>query len=175
MEPPEFEQLYVREFARLKGQLTAVCGDPDEAADCVQEAFVRAWEHRDELVADASPGGWVRTAAVRIATSRWRRARNAVTAWQRLGSRPPAVHDDPADAGTDVTLDALRTLPVDQRHALALHYVLDLSVADIALLVRASEGAVKVRLHRGRKALADRLAVPDLPQHHLSRSRTEGA
>jgi RNA polymerase sigma-70 factor (ECF subfamily) len=171
VEPAEFEALYVREFARLKGQLTAVCGDPDEAADCVQEAFVRAWEHREQLVADASPGGWVRTAAVRIATSRWRRARNAVTAWQRVGARPPSGPADPAEAGDDGTLVALRTLPADHRHVLALHYVLDLPVAEIARLVRASEGTVKVRLHRGRKALAARLAVPALHSAHAGDDR----
>ncbi|MGF1647628.1 MAG: RNA polymerase sigma factor [Kineosporiaceae bacterium] len=174
MDPSEFEALYEREFPRLKGQLTVLCGDPDEAADCVQEAFVRAWQHRRELAADGSPGGWVRTAAVRVATSRWRRARTAGSAWQRLGARPGPPPADPGDAGCDETVRALRELPAGQRHVLALHYLLDLPVAEIADLVRASEGAVKVRLHRGRQALAARLAVPeDVPAHHPG--RPEGA
>jgi RNA polymerase sigma-70 factor (ECF subfamily) len=177
VDPSEFEALYAREFPRLRGQLTAVCGDPDEAADCVQEAFVQAWRHRRDLAADGSPGGWVRTAALRVATSRWRRARGAVTAWQRLGARPGAGPADPGDAVSDETLRALRDLPADQRHALALHYVVDLPVADIARIVGASEGAVKVRLHRGRRALAARLAAADPPVRRATRtlSRAEGA
>jgi RNA polymerase sigma-70 factor (ECF subfamily) len=174
MDPSEFEALYAREFPRLKGQLTVLCGDPDEAADCVQEAFVRAWQHRRQLTVDGSPGGWVRTAAVRIATSRWRRARTAGSAWQRLGARPGPAPVDPADAGCDATVRALRALPAGQRHVLALHYVLDLPVAEIADLVRASEGAVRVRLHRGRQALAGRLTeLEGVPARHAG--RPEGA
>jgi RNA polymerase sigma-70 factor (ECF subfamily) len=48
-------------------------------------------------------------------------------------------------------------LPRRQAHAVALHYLDDLAVADVAKVLGLSEGAVKVHLHRGRQALAVRL------------------
>lgn len=157
MDRYEFEQLYEREFPRLIGQLTVLCGDREEAADCVQEAFVRAWERRRELEASTAPGGWVRTAAVRIATSRWRRARNAASAWQRSWFRER--HDDPGpENGDGETFAAMQRLTYDQRHVLALHYVFDMSVADTARVLGLPESTVKVRLHRARRALSGLLA-----------------
>ena len=43
MEAEEFDDFYSASFARLTGQLYAMIGNRDEAQECVQEAFVRAW------------------------------------------------------------------------------------------------------------------------------------
>jgi RNA polymerase sigma-70 factor (ECF subfamily) len=158
----EFDVLYEREWTSLVGQVMLVCGDPQEAADCVQEAFARAWQHRARLEADA--GGWVRTAALRVAVSRWRKARNAILAWGRDEHR--TVHRHHGDHGDDLdTFDselwqALRALPSAQREAVVLHHLLDLGVGQVAELVGAPSGTVKARLARGRAALAARLADP---------------
>lgn len=160
MDEVQFDALYQAQWASLVGQVTMVCGDPAEAADCVQEAFVRAWEHRRSLDADA--GGWVRTAALRVAVSRWRRTRNALVAWSRDSSqrgtphawlRPGHEHDAPV-------WEALALLPSGQREALVLHHVLDLPVAQAADVLGVPVGTVKARLSRGRTALAALLDVP---------------
>lgn len=154
MDPGEFDALYAREWPRLVGQLTVVCGSRQEAADCVQEGFVRAWEHRDQLHGDA--GGWVRTASLRVAVSRWRKARNALTAWSRH-------HDSTvpgADAGSGwqgAGWQALLALPAVQREAVAMHHVLDMPVHDIATLLGVSPNTVKTRLARGRRSMAEAL------------------
>ena len=57
-----------------------------------------------------------------------------------------------------ILLDALRRLPVEQREALARHYLADLPVADVAARVGVPVGTVKARLSRGRAALARLLA-----------------
>lgn len=54
---------------------------------------------------------------------------------------------------------AVRTLPPRQAQCVALHYLEDRSVADIARVLECSENTVKVHLHRGRLALADRLMI----------------
>ncbi len=48
-------------FRRLVGQSYARCGNATEAQDCVQEAFVRAWDKRRAVDAEQSPQAWVRT------------------------------------------------------------------------------------------------------------------
>ena len=152
MDAQEFDAFYTASYSRVVAQLYAMIGDHDEARDCVQEAFVRAWSHRGRLDRAQAPEAWVRTTAYRLAVSRWRRVvrgrRTPDRALQDL-----AVPDGP---GPDrvALVAALRTLPEEQRRALVLHHLCDLSVADVAAEVGAPVGTVKARLSRGRTALA---------------------
>jgi RNA polymerase sigma-70 factor (ECF subfamily) len=50
-------------------------------------------------------------------------------------------------------VDALRTLPYQQRETLTLFYLGDLSVQEIATTLGVADGTVKSRLNRGRTAL----------------------
>jgi RNA polymerase sigma-70 factor (ECF subfamily) len=151
MDERTFDEFYATSYRRLIGQTYAICGNLAEAQDCVQEAFVRAWDKRRTLDMDQAPEAWVRTVAYRLAVSRWRRARKAL--------RPPDrayASTCPAEPSvTRVALNrALQKLPVDQRRAIVLHHLCDLSVADIAVETNAPVGTVKARLSRGRAALA---------------------
>lgn len=157
MDDAEFEALYRREYPVLVGQLTVVCRDATEAADCVQEAFVKAWHHRRRLVAEGSPGGWVRTTAIHVAVSRSRRRVADLAAVRRWAARPVPP---PPDLEAGQGLAALRRLPREQRQALGLHYLLDLPVAEVATLLGVPEGTVKARLHRGRQSLAVIMSAP---------------
>ena len=58
---------------------------------------------------------------------------------------------------------ALAGLPAEQRRAIVLHHLCDLSVAEVALEVGAPEGTIKARLSRGRAALADQLRSDPVP------------
>ena len=60
-------------YRRLVGQLTGVTGDPVEAEDVVMEAFARAVAKSRTFAAVDNPEAWLRTVAVNIARSRWRR------------------------------------------------------------------------------------------------------
>ncbi|MBJ7529462.1 MAG: SigE family RNA polymerase sigma factor, partial [Nocardioides sp.] len=73
MDEREFDDFYAASYARLVGQVHAMIGSRDEAEECVQEAFVRAWAHRRRLDRADHPEAWVRTTAHRLAVSRWRR------------------------------------------------------------------------------------------------------
>ncbi|MFI1400594.1 SigE family RNA polymerase sigma factor [Streptomyces sp. NPDC020681] len=155
MTEEEFDAFYATAFPRLVGQLYAMTGDHGEAQDVVQEAFVRAWDRRVSLLADEAPEAWIRTVAMRLAVSRWRRAKR----WVEL-----VRHQAPADRvpgpGPEHTMlvQALRQLPEPQRHAVVLHHLCDLSVEQIAAETGAPTGTVKARLSRGRAALAKLLS-----------------
>ncbi|RJK94187.1 SigE family RNA polymerase sigma factor [Vallicoccus soli] len=158
MDAAEFDAFYERWVRPLTGQLYAMTGDLAEAQDVVQEAFAKAWEHRARLDAEAAPQAWVRTVAWRLAVSRWRRTRNALTAWHRRADDqpvPPPSEDHAALAA------ALRLLPAEQRRAVVLHHLCDLSVEQVAAETGAPTGTVKARLSRGRAALAAHLAQDD--------------
>jgi RNA polymerase sigma-70 factor (ECF subfamily) len=151
MEQTEFDAFYAGSYARLVHQLHAMIGDREEAADCVQEAFARAWSHRHRLDTAQAPEAWVRTTAYRLAVSRWRR--------MVRGRRDPDRALEPPGSAASPNPDrialvsALQQLPAEQRRALVLHHLCDLSVAEVAAEVGSPTGTVKARLSRGRAAL----------------------
>lgn len=151
MDEAGFDAFYDASFARLVRHTYAVCGNLAEAQDCVQEAFVRAWDRRHHLDEARSPEAWVRTVAHRLAVSRWRKARRAF----RHPDRALEMREPSEPSADKVALRrALTEISADQRRVLVLHYIVDLSVAEIADEVGAPIGTVKARLSRGRKALA---------------------
>lgn len=156
MEADVFDAFYRGSFARVVGQVYAMCGDLAEAQDCTQEAFVRAWDRRRSLEQARSPEAWVRTVAWRLAVSRWRHL--------RLGQRPadrargPRLSTPEPDIAHTALVAALRQIPPEQRRAIVLHHLCDRSVAEIAEETGTPTGTVKARLSRGRTALAALLA-----------------
>lgn len=156
MDEREFDELYTASFRRLTNQLYAMVGDRDEAQECVQEAFVKAWAHRRSLVKSEHPEAWVRTTAYRLAVSRWRRASRGRRPPDRAVA-PPSVMP-PADESHVALVAALRQLPEGQRRALVLHHIADLPVHAVADEVGVPEGTIKAQLSRGRIALADLLS-----------------
>ncbi|MDQ0791227.1 RNA polymerase sigma-70 factor (ECF subfamily) [Streptomyces sp. B3I7] len=158
MTEDEFDAFYAAAFPRLTGQLYAFTGDLGEAQDVVQEAFVRAWGRRHKLLVDEAPEAWTRTVAMRLAVSRWRRAKR----WVELVRHSPPPEPDPGPGPERAALvAALRELPESQRMAIVLHHLCDLSVEQVASETGAPAGTVKARLSRGRAALARRLAVDE--------------
>ncbi len=153
MEAAEFDDFYAASYPRVVNQVHAMIGDREEARDCVQEAFVKAWSRRSQLDATGSPEAWVRVAAYRLAVSRWRRTRLARRTPDR--ALQPAASTRPVDEARVALVAALQRLPEDQRRALVLHHLCDLPVAEVAAEVGAPVGTVKARLSRGRTALHD--------------------
>lgn len=150
-----FDAFYARTSRALLGQLYVMCGDIEEARDCLQEAYMRAWQRWPEISECERPDAWVRTVAWRLAVSRWHRARNGLRAFVRHGP----VADLPEPTGDDVDLmRALRRLSPDQREAIVLHHLLDMSIESIAAETNTPTGTIKARLSRGRAQLAEYLS-----------------
>jgi len=151
-----FDEFYAATAPRVVAQVYAMVGDLGEAEDAVQEAYARAWQRWLRVGGYADPTAWVRTVAYRIAVSSWRRARSRLIAHERLGATEPAGRLDP---DTVALVDALRRITPAQRRAVVLHHLVGLSVKEIAEETGDSLSAVKVRLMRGRRALAPLLGA----------------
>jgi RNA polymerase sigma-70 factor (ECF subfamily) len=152
MDPPDaVGDLYAGSYRRLVVQLYAVTGDLGEAQEAVQEAFIRVLSDPGRLTGLVNPESWLRRVAVNVARSRYRRRRLLDTLLRRV--EPPAAAPDLSPDHV-VMMAALRRLPRGQRDALALHYLADLPVDEVARTLDVSSGTVKSRLARGRVALA---------------------
>jgi RNA polymerase sigma-70 factor, ECF subfamily len=133
-------------------------GEPGRAENLAQEAFLRAHRDWQRVGRYQHPGAWVRRVAANLATSAVRRrlieARALARFWARGG--PPLVELPASQADF---WRAVRSLPRRQAQVVALHYLEDLSVLEVARVLGRAEGTVKAQLHTGREALARRLAL----------------
>jgi RNA polymerase sigma-70 factor (sigma-E family) len=152
-------QMYAVSFRRLVIQLYALTGDMSEAQEAVQEAFVRALVRSRDFAALDNPEAWLRRVSVNVARSRHRRRRLLIGLLPRLAT-PPVVADTSPDHVA--LMDAMRQLPTGQRHAIALHYLADLPIDEVADALGTTVGTVKSRLSRGRQALSVLLSDPPL-------------
>ncbi len=155
MDDRRLREVYAVAYPRLVGQLVGVTGDPAEAEDVVMEAFARATVRSSSFHEADNPEAWLRTVAVNVARSRWRR----MLRWAHLMPALVATsaYDD-LEEDRIALMAALRELPRGQREAIALHHLADLPVAEVALTLGVAEGTVKARLSRGRAALSALLA-----------------
>ena len=150
----DFAEFYAAHFHGLSIQLFAYTGDFPLAQDLAQEAFCRAVPKWEALRTYDDPASWVRRVAFNLASSRWRHNRVA----SAFARRQREQYVDGPNPDRVALAQALRNLPAKHRRAVILHYLADLSVADIAKQENATAGTVKSWLHRGRAALAAQLS-----------------
>lgn len=153
-----FESFYRQEFRDVVGLAYALSGSRLGAEDLAQEAFVAAHQRWDRISGYDKPGAWVRRVVANLAISGFRRKAAEAKALARLAGqrhRPlPELDTEDEDFWRNV-----RRLPDQQAKAIALFYIEDRSVADIAEILECSPATAKVHLHRGRRTLAKRLGL----------------
>ena len=150
-----FEAFYVREYQAVVRIAYALSGSRLVAEDIAQDAFLGAFRDWDQI---REPSAWVRKVTVRRAgRTVHRRLLEARALTRLLAGRGPAVAELPEEDAQ--VWRAVRALPRRQSQVIALRYVADASVAEIAQALGLAEGTVKAQLHRGRQALAVRLAA----------------
>lgn len=153
-----FDAFYREEYRPLLKLAWSLTGRRDLGEELVQEVMVRCHQRWDRLSGYDRPGGFARRILLNEATSTARRRDAERRANERVSARPepatPALPDPEFWA-------ALRDLPERQSQAVALHYLEDRSVAEIAGILDIAENTVKVHLHRGRLALVALLDEED--------------
>ena len=156
----DFDAFYAASARRVLLAVYAVSGDLGDAEDILQEAYARAWQHWAKVSGYDNPEAWVYSAARRLATNRWRRLRRWRSVQPRVaGAAIPAAGPSPDRVAI---LTALQGLPLPQRQTVVQHYLLDMSVNEIAAMTHTPAGTVKARLSRARTALAGLLSDHDL-------------
>lgn len=134
------------------------------AEELAQEAFLRAWTHRDDFdPARAQFSTWLFTIAHRLALNELgRAARRHEVADGLAAPEAPAPEHQPPEALETAQRQrqvqaALRMLPLSDRSALALAYFQELDMATVARIENCSVATLKVRLHRAKARLRELL------------------
>jgi RNA polymerase sigma-70 factor (ECF subfamily) len=157
-------------FSRHRDRLWAVAlrtmGNPEDAADGLQDGMIAAFRRAGSYRGEAAVTTWLHRVVVNACLDRLRAAKI-----RRLEALPDDVedrgtlvataqHDDEPDAAAEDAerrrrvVAALNTLPADQRAALVLVDMEGYPVAEVAEMLGCAEGTVKSRCSRGRAKLA---------------------
>jgi RNA polymerase sigma-70 factor (ECF subfamily) len=154
-DPAAFTELVQRHRDRMWAVALRTLGEPEEAADAVQDALLSAYRAAAGFRGDAQVSTWLHRITVNACLDRIRRRRARPSV--PLGDDPPGVPVDDPVTVRDTALDvaaALRRLPVEQRLAIVLVDLEGRSVEEAAGILEIPTGTVKSRCARGRVRLA---------------------
>ncbi|WP_268245622.1 RNA polymerase sigma factor SigM [Planomonospora parontospora] len=156
-DPHAFSELVKRHRDRMWAVALRTLGDPDEAADAVQDAFVSAYRKADSFRGEAAVTTWLHRIVVNACLDRMRRKSVRPVADDELieaAERETPVPDQTAEREVSMEVSsALKLLPADQRAALVLVDMMGYSVEDAAQVLQVPSGTVKSRCARGRAKL----------------------
>jgi RNA polymerase sigma-70 factor (ECF subfamily) len=161
-----FEEILTVERPRLVRLCARLSGNREAAEDLAQEVMLTAWRHADRLREPEQHAPWLSSIARNVCLH-WSRRHYRDQA--RLEQQGPTESADslnntlPDHFDLEVELErhelamlldrALGLLPAETRQALVQHYVEESPHAEIAAELGISEGAVALRLYRGKLAL----------------------
>lgn len=129
-----------------------------DADDLVQDALLRAWQRRGDFDPDrGSVRAWLLAFVADQARQRWRRRRQPTIPLD-LDLHVDAIAG-PDGAPTDVRR-AISELAPRQRTAIVLRHYVDLTYAEIAVVMNCSVGTVRSTLHDAHARLHTLLGVP---------------
>jgi RNA polymerase sigma-70 factor (ECF subfamily) len=153
----DFETFFRSHLGEVVAIARALAWSGEDPEDLAQEVMVRTYRNWSRVSGYDAPVAWVRRVCLNLALSRRRRLLNEAKAWRRHNARPVSPSTGADAAGVDPLWEQVRLLPRRQAEAVALFYICDLSVAEIALVQKCSVGTVKVHLSRARATLARQL------------------
>jgi RNA polymerase sigma-70 factor (ECF subfamily) len=158
-EPGAFDEMVRLTHRSVYSLAYRIVGNAEDAADVVQDTYVRAWRSLRGFRGESNFATWLyRIASNTALTHVKRRARAGIAVGP--DELPDVAIEDATEqqADADVLEAALARLPAAHRAVVVMKDVYGLSCEEIAAEMGSTEGAIKVRLFRARQRLADELS-----------------
>jgi RNA polymerase sigma-70 factor (ECF subfamily) len=156
-EPGAFEELVELTGRQVFTLAFRLVGDRHEAEDVAQEAYLRVYRSLRNFRGDARFETWLHRIVANAAINYMRKKNRfgELMDEPEMGVRIPDAPPVDDIGEREAVADALSKLPAPQRVAVVLKDIYGFSLAEIAQRLDTTEGAVKLRLHRGRRNLKD--------------------
>jgi RNA polymerase sigma-70 factor (ECF subfamily) len=167
--PPDIETLLSAHSAAIFAYLWRLLRDADDAEDCLQDTFLRAYRAYGRLGGHSSPQAWLYRIATNVARTRLKqRAREAVRT-SALDPELVAAGPGPAEQAAHSALlesvaRAVDALPHQQRSAILLRQYQGLSYPQIAAVLDCSQDAARANVYQGMKKLRAVIGAHHVPQ-----------
>ena len=156
-DPGAFEKLYRANVDKVYGLCLRMTGNVAEAEDCVQEAFIQAWNKLDKFRGDSAFGTWLHRVAVNVVLGRMRKSRreqDRIRAVSDVAPAPQTIADDGELRDIEA---AINELPSGARHVFVLHAVYGYSHGETGDMLGIAEGTSKAQLNRARRLIVQQL------------------
>lgn len=159
-----FEQLMRAHEGRMYAVALRMCGNREDALDCVQEAMLRVYRAMDGFKGQSSFATWIYRITMNTCLDELRRRKvrqaSSLDALLDAGWSPADEEDTPENHSIASeqrrTLErAIADLPEDMRAAIVLRDVQGFSYDEIATMLTANVGTIKSRISRGREKLRE--------------------
>lgn len=155
-----FEELFYRHQRQLYRIARITSRNPDDAADALQDAMLKAHRRAPAFRYDAAVSSWLYRIVVNSCLDRLRRNKTRVA--EALSDNDGHIGDPASRVDTAIVVErALMRLPVEQRAAVVAVDMQGYSVAETARMLGVPEGTVKSRCSRARAKLAEALEYFD--------------
>jgi RNA polymerase sigma-70 factor, ECF subfamily len=154
-----FVAFYDEQYRPLLAFSASLCSDIHAAEDLTQDAFLAAERRWDALSRFDRPDLWVRRVVANRARSRWRRLASEERRARRLSDAARSAHVTGISVAETDIWSLVRLLPPRQAQVVALTYLDDRSIADVAAILDIGVETVKTHLRRGKAALARALEI----------------
>lgn len=189
-DPEAFGLLFARHRDRLWAIALRTMGNPEDAADGLQDGLVAAFRRAGSFRGEAAVTTWLHRVVVNACLDRLRAARSRraeplpddLAEYERRGSTQTSTDagDDPLEAVVvderrRTVLEALEQLSSDQRAALVLVDMEGYSLSEAAAILGCAVGTVKSRCSRGRRRLAGLLELHLGEPAHTTEGNRAGA
>jgi RNA polymerase sigma factor (sigma-70 family) len=149
-----FEQLAGRWHNKLVAHAWRLIDDPEGARDAAQAAWIEIARGLGRLEDERAFPAWAYRIVSRLCAKQIGGAQRRRWVAEALACEPEAeVADAGAQLDADRLREAIRSLPREQRAAVALFYFEDMSVAEVAVALDVPAGTVKTRLMHARRKL----------------------
>jgi RNA polymerase sigma-70 factor (ECF subfamily) len=156
-DPRAFEKLYRANVDRVYGLCLRMTGNVAEAEDCVQEAFIQAWNKLDKFRGDSAFGTWIHRVAVNVVLGRMRKSRREQDRIRAVSEVAPQRQTMADDGELRDLEQAINELPRGARHVFVLHAVYGYSHGETGDMLGIAEGTSKAQLNRARRLITQQL------------------
>ena len=162
-----FAAFYRAEYRPVLAFAASLCRDVHAAEDLTQDAFIAAQRRWDSLRGFDRPDLWVRRAVTNRSVSRWRRMTSDQNRVRRLARLRQPEGESPVPE--DDVWRLVRALPARQAQVVALTYLEDRSISDVAAVLGIGVETAKTHLQRGKAALARAIRGDEQSTHEHER------
>lgn len=146
-------RLYESARGAVYAAALGVLGNPQEAQDVTQDAFVRIWESAPSYRSQGSPMAWILTLTRNLALMALRRESRKGELTEEEWAAIPAGEGPEAEEERLILRQVLDTLDQEERQIILLHAVAGLKHREIAGLLEKPLSTVLSKYQRGLKKM----------------------
>ena len=163
-----FDELYHRYARRVMGFLMRQLNDSEKAADLVQDAFMRLWSSRERYLSGKSFSTWLFSIAYNLLKNEYRRSGYSSEYAEHVMNSTTEEQDEDVELRLDDRLfdealhQALSQLDADSRLLFSLRFEEEMTVPQIAEVMKIPEGTVKSRQHTIVRNLKQKLKIYEI-------------